>query len=48
MGLTDAEKVACVVNELDKEAMCWWEVVGQTRDLHAKNWEKKSIWERLA
>ena len=29
MGLTDAEKVACAINELDKEAMCWWEVVGQ-------------------
>ena len=40
MGLTDAEKVACVVNELDKEAMCWWEIVGQTKDLYAMTWQR--------
>ena len=40
MGLADAEKVACAVTQLDKEAMCWWEVVGQTEDLHAVTWER--------
>ena len=40
MGLTDAEKVACAVNQLDKETMCWWEVVGQTEDFHAMTWER--------
>ena len=40
MGLTNAEKVACAVNQLDKEAMCWWEVVGQTKDLNVVTWER--------
>ena len=39
IGLTDAEKVACAVNQLNKEAMCLWEVVGQTEDHHAMTWE---------
>ena len=40
MELADAEKVACIVNQLDKEAMCWWKVVGQTEDLHTMTWER--------
>ena len=39
MRLTDSKKVACAVNQLDKKAMYWWEVVGQTEDLHAMTWE---------
>ena len=40
MGLNDTEKVACAVNQLDKEAMCWWEVVGQTEDINFVTWER--------
>ena len=40
MGLTDAEKVACAINQLDKEAMCWWEVVAQTEDVNVVTWER--------
>ena len=39
MGLTNVEKVVCAMNQLDKEAISWWEVVGQTEDLHAVTWE---------
>ena len=40
MGLTDAENVACAINQLDKEATCWWEVVGQTKDVNTLTWER--------
>ena len=40
MGLTDAVKVTCAINQLDKEAMCWWEVVGQTEDVNTVTWER--------
>ena len=40
MGLTNAEKVACAINQLEKEAMCWWEVVGQTEDVNTMSWER--------
>ena len=39
MGLTDAEKVTCAINQLEKEATCWWEVVGQTEDVNTVTWE---------
>ena len=39
MGLTDAVKVTCAINQLDKEAMCWWEVVGQTEDVNTVTWK---------
>ena len=39
MGFADAEKVACAVNQLDKEAKCWWKVVGQIEDLYTMTWE---------
>ena len=38
MGLTGAENVECAINQLDKEAICWWKVVGQTEDLNAMTW----------
>ena len=40
MRLTDAEKVACAINQLDKEARCWWEVVSQTEDTEQMTWAR--------
>ena len=38
VGLTNTKKVACATNQRDKEAMCWWKVVGQTDSLNAMTW----------
>ena len=40
MGLRDAEKMASAITKLDREAMCWWEVVDQTEDINAVTWER--------
>ena len=34
MGLIDVEKVACAINQLDKESMCWKEIVGHIEDVN--------------
>ena len=27
IGLEDHERVACAINKLEREALCWWEYV---------------------
>ena len=27
MGLEDHERVSCIANQLEREALCWWEYV---------------------
>ena len=40
MQLPDAERVACAINQLDKEARCWWEVVAQSENAGAVTWPR--------
>ena len=40
MRLTDEERVACAVNQLEGEAFCWWEVVLQSERIEQVTWDK--------
>ena len=38
MRLEDREKVACAVNQLEKEALCWWDYVALTEGEENVTW----------
>ena len=42
MRLTNVEKVVCAINQLDKEARCWWEVVSQIVDIERMMWTRST------
>ena len=38
MGLEDYERVACAANQLEREALCWWEYVVQVEGEDRVSW----------
>ena len=38
MRLNDEERIACAVNQLEKGASYWWDLVAQTEDMAALTW----------
>ena len=38
MQLTETEKVACAVNQLEDEARSWWEIVASYEDVQTMTW----------
>ena len=40
MRLTDAERVACAVNQLEGEVFCWWEVILQSERIEEMTWDR--------
>ena len=38
MGLEDHERVACAANQLEREALCWWEYVVQAEGEDQVSW----------
>ena len=38
MRLNDEERIACAVNQLEKGASYWWDLVAQTKDMAALTW----------
>ena len=43
MRLFYTEKVACSVNQLEKDTRYWWEVVAQTEDVERMTWARFSV-----
>lgn len=43
MRLEDHKKVACGINQLDKETLCWWEVMAQAENAHVVTWDLFTI-----
>ena len=39
MGLEDHERVACATNQLEREALCWWEYVVLVEGENRINWQ---------
>ena len=39
MGLEDHERVACATNQLEREALCWWEYVVLAEGENRINWQ---------
>ena len=38
MGLEDHKRVACAANQLEREALCWWEYVVLVEEEDQVNW----------